>query len=184
MQFCGCLLVSGLLSIAVLCSSTDCVRVQHRPQHIDGPMSGSPGALWLRTEGSKEAGKPTVKLLRLDDMGTMENDVMEPKRKRSFPGNNAPLDRLSISSMETKQVANKQSKVVELPRRRLNPPPIDRIELYWGQRESHTCMNHSLSPAEPHLPPANHPPSPHLDTCPHLPQSYECVKTLHSGAAQ
>uniref|UniRef100_A0A3B4WFL2 Osteocrin n=1 Tax=Seriola lalandi dorsalis TaxID=1841481 RepID=A0A3B4WFL2_SERLL len=69
----------------------------------------------------------TAKLLRLDDLVRMENDVMEPKRKRSFPGNNAPLDRLSTSSMETKQAANKQSKAVELPRRRVNPPPIDRI---------------------------------------------------------
>ncbi|KAF3693407.1 Osteocrin [Channa argus] len=127
MQFCSCLLVSGLLSIAVLHCIVDSVRVQHRPQHLDRPMSGSPGALWLRTEGSKEVGKLPAKLLRLDDMGKVENDVMEPKRKRSFPGNSAPLDRLSISSMETKQVANKQSKVVELPRRRVNPPPIDRI---------------------------------------------------------
>uniref|UniRef100_A0A3Q1GJ68 Osteocrin n=1 Tax=Acanthochromis polyacanthus TaxID=80966 RepID=A0A3Q1GJ68_9TELE len=68
----------------------------------------------------------TAKLLRLDDLVRMENDVMEPKRKRSFPGNNAPLDRLSVSSMETKQTNNKQ-RVVELPRRRPNPPPIDRI---------------------------------------------------------
>lgn len=47
-----------------------------------------------------------VKLLRSEDRVKMENDVMEPKRKRSFPGNSAPLDRLSISSMETK-LANK-----------------------------------------------------------------------------
>lgn len=56
----------------------------------------------------KEGKELRVKLLRLDDQVKMENDVMEPKRKRSFPGNNAPLDRLSISSMETKQTANKQ----------------------------------------------------------------------------
>uniref|UniRef100_A0A3B4AZI1 Secreted protein n=1 Tax=Periophthalmus magnuspinnatus TaxID=409849 RepID=A0A3B4AZI1_9GOBI len=36
------------------------------------------------------------KLLRLDDMHSKENDVMEPKRKRGFSGNSAPLDRLSV----------------------------------------------------------------------------------------
>uniref|UniRef100_A0A8C9ZYG9 Osteocrin n=1 Tax=Sander lucioperca TaxID=283035 RepID=A0A8C9ZYG9_SANLU len=50
----------------------------------------------------------TAKLLRLDDLVRLENDVMEPKRKRSFPGNNAPLDRLSVSSMETKQGTSKK----------------------------------------------------------------------------
>uniref|UniRef100_A0A672H8V1 Osteocrin n=1 Tax=Salarias fasciatus TaxID=181472 RepID=A0A672H8V1_SALFA len=63
-----------------------------------------------------------AKLLRLDELSGVENDVMEPKRKRSFPGNGTPLDRLSVSSMETKQ-----SKAVALPRRRVSPPPIDRI---------------------------------------------------------
>uniref|UniRef100_A0A3Q3AXP8 Uncharacterized protein n=1 Tax=Kryptolebias marmoratus TaxID=37003 RepID=A0A3Q3AXP8_KRYMA len=40
----------------------------------------------------------TAKLLRMDVVMEMENDVMEPKRKRSFPGNDAPLDRLSINN--------------------------------------------------------------------------------------
>uniref|UniRef100_A0A3B4TTB4 Osteocrin n=1 Tax=Seriola dumerili TaxID=41447 RepID=A0A3B4TTB4_SERDU len=104
MQFCGCLLFSCLLSINLLHCS------------VDGPHLG----------GVKPGEELTAKLLRLDDLVRMENDIMEPKRKRSFPGNNAPLDRLSTSSMETKQAANKQ-KAVELPRRRVNPPPIDRI---------------------------------------------------------
>uniref|UniRef100_A0A8D3DSB0 Uncharacterized protein n=1 Tax=Scophthalmus maximus TaxID=52904 RepID=A0A8D3DSB0_SCOMX len=76
-----------------------------------------------RPGGAKREGEElTAKLLRTDNLARTENDVMEPKRKRSFPGNNAPMDRLSISSMETKQ-----AKVVELPRRRVNPPPVDRI---------------------------------------------------------
>uniref|UniRef100_A0A3Q2X9C2 Osteocrin n=1 Tax=Haplochromis burtoni TaxID=8153 RepID=A0A3Q2X9C2_HAPBU len=76
-----------------------------------------------RPVGVKVGEELTAKLLQSDHLMRMENDVMEPKRKRSFPINNVPLDRLSISSMETKQ----QGKVVESPRRRLNPPPIDRI---------------------------------------------------------
>ncbi|XP_040902676.1 osteocrin [Toxotes jaculatrix] len=127
MQICGCLLFSCLLFITVLHCSVSGFTVQHQPQHIDRPVSRPLAALPRRPGGPKAGEELTAKLLRLDDLVRMENDVMEPKRKRSFPGNNAPLDRLSVSSMETKQAPNKQSKVVELPRRRVNPPPIDRI---------------------------------------------------------
>ncbi|KAM3615900.1 uncharacterized protein V6R79_009445 [Siganus canaliculatus] len=85
-------------------------------KHVDPPPAG----------GLKEGAGLAGKLLRLDGLARKENDVLEPKRKRSFPGNSAPLDRLSISAMETKQAA-KQSKVVALPRRRVSLPPMDRI---------------------------------------------------------
>ncbi|KAI3354641.1 hypothetical protein L3Q82_018525 [Scortum barcoo] len=148
MQFCGCLLFSCLLSITLLHCSIDGFRVQ---QQAGGRRTGSQELLavrvmifsthphllvfqhvvrpgWRSRPGGVKAGEElTAKLLRLDDLVRMENDIMEPKRKRSFPGNNAPMDRLSISSMETKQGTNKQSKVVESARRRVNPPPIDRI---------------------------------------------------------
>ncbi|MED6251642.1 hypothetical protein ATANTOWER_000797 [Ataeniobius toweri] len=96
-------------------------------QHIIRPglrtlvmLRHHPGGMKLREE-------LTAKFLRTDDLKMMENDVTEPKRKKSFPGNNAPLDRLSMSSMETRPGRKKQSKVVESPRRRENPPPIDRV---------------------------------------------------------
>ncbi|XP_008285447.1 osteocrin isoform X2 [Stegastes partitus] len=118
MSSCSRLLFCCLLTfISVL----HCRVLQLPDQHVDRSLSRS------RPRGVKVGEELTAKLLRLDDLVRMENDVMEPKRKRSFPGNNAPLDRLSISSMETKQATNKQSKVAELPRRRANPPPIDRI---------------------------------------------------------
>ncbi|XP_031165437.1 osteocrin [Sander lucioperca] len=124
MQFCGCLLFSCLF-ITLLHCSVDGFRVQH--PRVDRTASRATAAL-RPCPGAVKAGEElTAKLLRLDDLVRLENDVMEPKRKRSFPGNNAPLDRLSVSSMETKQGTSKQSKVVELPRRRVNPPPIDRI---------------------------------------------------------
>ncbi|XP_041669872.1 osteocrin [Cheilinus undulatus] len=126
MQLCGCLLISCLLSI-ILLHCSDAFRLQQHPQHVDRLFSRSPGTLGSRPRGIKAGEELTAKLLRLDDLVRMENDVMEPKRKRSFPGNNAPLDRLSVSSMETKQTTSKQSKVVQLPRRQANPPPIDRI---------------------------------------------------------
>lgn len=93
------------------------VDCQHKPssrlllvfQHVDRPVSRSSAGLWPRLQGLKMGEELTAKLLRLDELPRMENDVMEPKRKRSFPGNNAPtLDRLSVSSMATKQGTNKQ----------------------------------------------------------------------------
>ncbi|XP_049433609.1 osteocrin [Epinephelus fuscoguttatus] len=130
MQFCGCLLFSCLLLITLLHCSVDGFRVQQgvdqRTLRAPAPLR-PPAHLRPRPGGVKAGEELTAKLLRLDDLVRMENDVMEPKRKRSFPGNNAPLDRLSVSSMEIKQGTNKQSKVVELPRRRVNPPPVDRI---------------------------------------------------------
>ncbi|XP_035010617.2 osteocrin [Hippoglossus stenolepis] len=126
MQSCRCLLLSFLLIITVLHCSVESFRV--RQQHVGRPLVRPLAAFRFRPGGVKREGEElTAKLLLLDDLVRMENDVMEPKRKRSFPGNNAPLDRLSVSSMETKQATNKQSKVAELPRRRVNPPPMDRI---------------------------------------------------------
>ncbi|KAF7658564.1 hypothetical protein LDENG_00011220 [Lucifuga dentata] len=90
-------------------------------------MLGSHPVLQLRPSGEKTGQELTAKLRLLNHLVRMENDVMEPKRKRSFPGNNTPLDRLSISTMETKQGSNKQRKEVELPRRQVSPVPIDRI---------------------------------------------------------
>uniref|UniRef100_A0A8B9RF45 Osteocrin n=1 Tax=Astyanax mexicanus TaxID=7994 RepID=A0A8B9RF45_ASTMX len=72
----------------------------------------------------KASGSVNAKLLLLDQLLRLENDVIETKRKRSFSGSSAPLDRLSISTMDPK--SNKQRKVVELPRRRVTIP-IDRI---------------------------------------------------------
>nr|XP_012778374.1 osteocrin isoform X3 [Maylandia zebra] len=124
MQFCFCLLLPGLLSFTLLRCSVDGLRVQPQPaRQVDQPILRFHAAPQSRPVGVKVGEELTAKLLQSDHLMRMENDVMEPKRKRSFPINNVPLDRLSISSMETKQ----QGKVVESPRRRLNPPPIDRI---------------------------------------------------------
>ncbi|XP_068173869.1 osteocrin [Antennarius striatus] len=126
MHSCECLLLSCLLSIILLHCSTDGFRV--RPaQHVDRPGLRSSLGLRPRQRGMKVGEELTAKLLRFNDLVRMENDVMEPKRKRGFPGDIPPLDRLSVSSMETKSGTIRQSKVVESPRRRVIPPPIDRI---------------------------------------------------------
>lgn len=77
-------------------------------QCVDRPVSRSSAGLRPRPRGVKTGEELTAKLLRLDELVRMENDVMEPKRKRSFPGNNGPLDRLTVNSMETKQATSKQ----------------------------------------------------------------------------
>ncbi|XP_043975739.1 osteocrin isoform X1 [Gambusia affinis] len=125
MQLCSHLLIICLLSIILQCNV---LGVQQQPaQHIDGPGLRRLAVLWQHPGRMKPRLELSAKLLRTDDLMMMENDVTEPKRKRSFPGNNAPLDRLSVSSMETRQGKKKQSKAVESPRRRSNLPPIDRV---------------------------------------------------------
>ncbi|XP_038605757.1 osteocrin [Tachyglossus aculeatus] len=64
-----------------------------------------------------------TKLLFLDELVSLENDVIETKKKRSFPGFGSPLDRLSAGSVDMK---GKQRKVVQLPKRRFGVP-VDRI---------------------------------------------------------
>uniref|UniRef100_A0A8C5QME8 Osteocrin n=1 Tax=Leptobrachium leishanense TaxID=445787 RepID=A0A8C5QME8_9ANUR len=71
----------------------------------------------------KSAADLAAKLLLLDELVSLENDVIETKKKRSFPGFGSPLDRLSVGSIELK---GKQRKVMDLPKRR-SGIPLDRI---------------------------------------------------------
>ncbi|NXR98842.1 OSTN protein, partial [Oxylabes madagascariensis] len=64
-----------------------------------------------------------AKLFLLDDLVSLENEVTETKKKRSFPGFGSPIDRISSSSAGAK---GKQRKVLELPKRRFGVP-LDRI---------------------------------------------------------
>ncbi|XP_045857407.1 osteocrin [Meles meles] len=64
-----------------------------------------------------------AKLLLLDELVSLENDVIETKKKRSFSGFGSPLDRLSAGSVDHK---GKQRKVVDHPKRRFGIP-VDRI---------------------------------------------------------
>uniref|UniRef100_A0A8D1Q5K7 Osteocrin n=1 Tax=Sus scrofa TaxID=9823 RepID=A0A8D1Q5K7_PIG len=64
-----------------------------------------------------------AKLLLLDELVSLENDVIETKKKRSFSGFGSPLDRLSAGSPDHK---GKQRKVVDHPKKRFGIP-VDRI---------------------------------------------------------
>ncbi|XP_064157535.1 osteocrin [Anguilla rostrata] len=119
---CGCVLLSCLLTVTLLHCGTDSLRItQDTPQYLDSAMMEESSARAQSGEEKSGSGL-TAKLLLLDQLVHLENDVIETKKKRSFSGGNIPLDRLSISNMDLK---GKQRKV-EVPRRRVSAP-IDRI---------------------------------------------------------
>lgn len=43
-----------------------------------------------------------AKLFLLDELVSLENEVTETKKKRSFPGFGSPIDRISSSSVDAK----------------------------------------------------------------------------------
>ncbi|KAG7471055.1 hypothetical protein MATL_G00120300 [Megalops atlanticus] len=94
-----------------------------RQQYLDSAALEDPG-LPARSGEEKPGSDLTAKLLLLDQLVHLENDVIETKRKRSFTGGSAPLDRLSISNVDLGK-QGKQRKV-ETPRRRVSAP-IDRV---------------------------------------------------------
>ncbi|XP_054649482.1 osteocrin isoform X2 [Dunckerocampus dactyliophorus] len=102
---CGSLLFFCLLAITVNQHFADQSTLQ---QHVDRSRT----ATGPQVRGSKLGVK-------------MESDIMELKRRRSFPVSVSPLDRLSIGAVASKHASSSQ--VIELPRRRLRLPPIDRI---------------------------------------------------------
>ncbi|NXF04746.1 OSTN protein, partial [Smithornis capensis] len=71
----------------------------------------------------KSATNLGAKLFLLDDLVSLENEVTETKKKRSFSGFGSPVDRISSTSVDAK---SKQRKVLQLPKRRFGVP-LDRI---------------------------------------------------------
>uniref|UniRef100_A0A3B1JIK9 Osteocrin n=1 Tax=Astyanax mexicanus TaxID=7994 RepID=A0A3B1JIK9_ASTMX len=121
---CSCVLLSCLLTVTLFHCSAESLRLtQENPEYVAPAQTENHGSQHGGPVVQKASGSVNAKLLLLDQLLRLENDVIETKRKRSFSGSSAPLDRLSISTMDPK--SNKQ-KVVELPRRRVTIP-IDRI---------------------------------------------------------
>ncbi|KAM6946350.1 osteocrin [Aplochiton taeniatus] len=122
---CSVLLLSCLLTVTLFHHSVESSRLtQESPEYVERVLREQTRGLLARSPEEKAAGELATKLLLLDHLARLENEVIEPKRKRSFSGSNAPLDRLSISAMDPK--GTKQRKVIELPRRRVSVP-MDRI---------------------------------------------------------
>ncbi|KAM4772291.1 osteocrin [Rhinophrynus dorsalis] len=98
------------------------ILTEASPESFDSTIVLDVGSRAASSE-EKSAADLAAKLLLLDELVSLENDVIETKKKRSFPGFGSPLDRLSAGTMELK---GKQRKVVEIPKRRFGIP-LDRI---------------------------------------------------------
>ncbi|NWV35879.1 OSTN protein, partial [Grantiella picta] len=84
---------------------------------------GAEGPISPTASEEKSATNLAAKVFLLDDLVSLENEVTETKKKRSFPGFGSPIDRISSTSVDAK---SKQRKVLELPKRRFGVP-LDRI---------------------------------------------------------
>ncbi|KAM6443768.1 osteocrin [Liasis olivaceus] len=90
------------------------------PEQPLGPtFAPGPGRLPPPRE-EKSTTDLVAKILLLNELVSLENDVFETKKKRSFSGFGSPLDRLSVG------LKAKQRKAVELPKKRFGIP-LDRI---------------------------------------------------------
>ncbi|XP_005992527.1 osteocrin [Latimeria chalumnae] len=116
---CKLIFLHCLLAVTLLqWSGEKFLLAEGAPESFDSSMLSE-----IDSSEEKSSSDLTAKLLLLDELVSLENDVIETKRKRSFPGFGSPVDRLSVSSMDLK---NKPRKVVEPPKRRFGVP-IDRI---------------------------------------------------------
>ncbi|XP_004713457.1 osteocrin [Echinops telfairi] len=110
-----------LAVMLMLWSSGKVFSVDATTETFDSEPSSVKSQPTVRKE--KPATELAAKRLLLDEIMTLENDVIETKTKRSFPGFGSPLDRLSAGSVDHK---GKQRKVVEHTKRRFRAP-MDRI---------------------------------------------------------
>ncbi|KAM6414566.1 osteocrin [Rhynochetos jubatus] len=102
--------------------SSSVILVEAVPEPLEPSAALGMGAHPIAGE-EKTATSLAAKLFLLDELVSLENEVTETKKKRSFPGFGSPIDRISSTSVDAK---GKQRKVVELPKRRFGVP-LDRI---------------------------------------------------------
>ncbi|XP_074403314.1 osteocrin isoform X2 [Zonotrichia albicollis] len=103
-------------------NSSSVLLAQAAPEPLEPPAALGIGDHPIASE-EKSATNLAAKLFLLDDLVSLENEVTETKKKRSFPGFGSPIDRISSSSVDAK---GKQRKALELPKRRFGVP-LDRI---------------------------------------------------------
>ncbi|KAB0364323.1 hypothetical protein FD755_014655 [Muntiacus reevesi] len=91
----------------MLWSSGKVLPVGVTTEAFDSGILGVQSSPTVREE--KSATDLAAKLLLLDELVSLENDVIETKKKRSFSGFGSPLDRLSAGSVSHKvPIANKR----------------------------------------------------------------------------
>ncbi|XP_069648501.1 osteocrin isoform X2 [Haliaeetus albicilla] len=102
--------------------SSSVLLAEAAPEPLEPSAALGMGAHPIASE-EKSPTNLAAKLFLLDELVSLENEVTETKKKRSFPGFGSPIDRISSTSVDAK---GKQRKVVELPKRRFGVP-LDRI---------------------------------------------------------
>ncbi|XP_032842737.1 osteocrin [Tyto alba] len=112
----------ALVITLLQCHSSSVLLAGAASESLEPSAALGMGAHPIASE-EKPATDLAAKLLLLDELVSLENEVTETKKKRSFPGFGSPIDRISSTSMDAK---GKQRKVVELPKRRFGVP-LDRI---------------------------------------------------------
>ncbi|EHB08512.1 Osteocrin [Heterocephalus glaber] len=110
-----------ILALLVLWSSGKVLSVDATTEAFDSVITDVQSPPTARRE--KSATDLAAKLLLLDELVSLENDVIETKKKRSFPGFGSPIDRLSAGSVDHK---SKQRKAAHHSKRRFGIP-VDRI---------------------------------------------------------
>ncbi|KAM6160455.1 osteocrin [Erethizon dorsatum] len=105
----------------MLWSAGEILSVDVTTETFDSGLIDAQSPPTVREE--KSATDLAAKLLLLDELVSLENDVIETKKKRSFSGFGSPIDRLSAGSVDHK---SKQRKTVNHPKRRFGIP-VDRI---------------------------------------------------------
>ncbi|XP_008837916.1 osteocrin [Nannospalax galili] len=110
-----------LAVIVMLWSSGKVLSMDLATEAFDSGVTGVQPPPTVREE--KSTTDLAAKLLLLDELVSLENDVSETKKKRSFSGFGSPLDRLSAGTVEHR---GKQRKVIDHPKKRFGIP-MDRI---------------------------------------------------------
>ncbi|XP_064577025.1 osteocrin isoform X3 [Zonotrichia leucophrys gambelii] len=82
-------------------NSSSVLLAQAAPEPLEPPAALGVGDHPIASE-EKSATNLAAKLFLLDDLVSLENEVTETKKKRSFPGFGSPIDRISSSSVDAK----------------------------------------------------------------------------------
>uniref|UniRef100_H0WVK0 Osteocrin n=2 Tax=Otolemur garnettii TaxID=30611 RepID=H0WVK0_OTOGA len=91
---------SILAMTLMMWSSGKVLSVDVATEAFDSAVTDGQSPPTVREE--KSATDLAAKLFLLDELVSLENDVIETKKKRSFSGFGSPLDRLSAGSVDHK----------------------------------------------------------------------------------
>ncbi|KFV97458.1 Osteocrin [Fulmarus glacialis] len=81
--------------------SSSVLLAEAAPEPLEPSAALGMGAHPIASE-EKSATNLAAKLFLLDELVSVENEVTETKKKRSFPGFGSPIDRISSTSVDAK----------------------------------------------------------------------------------